>query len=137
MNTTRIIQSTERLYTLIKRAAISTNRDDHRDAILGEFEAMCAALGKTVTRFKPTDWQRVHLNLVDLHSAAVHADEFRSGSFAHFGSEASLLTSLHAFAAVLGFMLADAGPAPIHETILDDHAAMAAVEGHEIRSAAE
>jgi len=137
MNTARIIQSTERLYTLIKRAAISTNRDDHRDAILGEFEAMCATLGKTASRFKPTDWQRVHLNLVDLHSAAVHADEFRSGSFAHIGSEASLLTSLHAFAAVLGFVLADADPSPIHETYLDDHAAMAAVEGHEIRSAAE
>ena len=136
MNTQAIIRCTERLYTLVKRASVSTNRDDHREAIMARFSDLASDLGKLVTVMGRPDWQRVHLQLVDLHSAAVHADEARTGTFAHIGSETALLTSLHAFAATLGFTLSDAATA---DTTPEDEIARRYAEGHmqEARDAAE
>lgn len=137
LSTAPIISATEKLYTLVKRAQVSTHRDDHRDAIIETFKALCTDLGKLAVEFRRPDWMRAHIAIVDLHSAAISDEEARCGTFTLIGAELALVTSLHSLAANLGFLLEDAATAPVHA---DDDAARAAVEGvdgHEMREAAE
>lgn len=129
MNALTIIRTTERLYTLTKRAAVSDDRDTRRADIVARFRDMCTALGKIAMPKLSRDWMAVHEAVVHLHTEAVQADERRMATFAHAGSEAALVTSLHALAAVLGFTLADAA------TAAEDDAAQAAVEGEKLEAA--
>jgi predicted NAD-dependent protein-ADP-ribosyltransferase YbiA (DUF1768 family) len=132
MQTAPVIHACEKLYTLTKRAAVSDDRDARRAEVIARFEIMATVLGKIATRFRAPDWMRVHEAVVHCHTEAVQADERRQATFAHAGSEAALVTSMHALAAVLGFTLADAATAA--EDAANDDAAAAAVEN---RQAAE
>jgi hypothetical protein len=129
MNTARVIQSAERLYTLHKRASVSNDRDTRREELIAEFNNLATDLGKIATKFRAPLWKEIGMAVVDLHSVAVHADEGKVGPFVPLGGEMALITQLHSFAAILGFVLADAATAD------EDDAAMMAVEG--MRSAAE
>jgi hypothetical protein len=133
MNTIAIIHASEKLYTATKRAAVSDDRDARHIEIVERFRRLATTLGKVATQFRTPDWMSVHERVVHLHTEAVQADERRMATFSHAGSEAALVTSLHALAATLGFILhpvdADIGAAD-----LDDETAMAAVEN---RQAAE
>lgn len=132
MRTRLIIRATEKLYTLTKRAAVSERYQDHRERALVVFEDLATNLGKIATRIGAPDWLMVMEKVHFLHTEAVQAEERRSGTFTHIGSETALVTSLHALAAVLGYALADI------EAAADDDAALAAVEGGEpVREAAE
>src|SRR5690606_38562101 len=103
LNTATIITTSERMLTLAKRAIVSDDRDTRREEIIATFEGLATDLGKLACRrIHPTNWGGVVMAAYDLHSEAVNADERRSGTFAHLGSETALLTSLHAFSAVLG-----------------------------------
>lgn len=126
LDTDKIIRATERMWTLSKRAWLSSTRDDHRDAMIDAFKALCTDCGKLATKFKPADWMRVQIAVTDLHSAAVADEEARAGTFTQIGSELRLSVALHGLATNLGFTLE-----PI------DDAAQAEVEGHGMRSAAE
>lgn len=125
MNLPRIIHHTEKLDTLCIRLAYTFDRDTRCDEITAAFEAMATDIGKLATRFRPADWASVQTRISELRWAAVKADEARVAMFAHVGSEAALVTSLHGFAACLGYVLADAATAPAD---IEDDAAMAAVE---------
>ena len=133
MNTNAIIHASEKLYTVTKRAAVSDDRDARHIEIVERFKRLGTTLGKIAVPSDRPDWLKVHENVAMLHTAAVVADERRQATFTHAGSEAALVTSLHALAAVLGFTLADAGVAA--EDAVNDDAAMAAVEG--VKVAAE
>jgi hypothetical protein len=125
MNTRRIIRASERIMTLAKRAIVSDDQDTRRDQILSCFCNLASDLDKMVDVAGRPNWGGVVMASYDLHTAACNAEERRSGTFAHAGSEMALVGSLHAFAAVLGFTLSDAGTAP---TDTEDEAAQMAVE---------
>tara|TARA_R110000851_G_C13100092_1_gene568105 strand:+ start:6598 stop:7005 length:408 start_codon:yes stop_codon:yes gene_type:complete len=125
MNHTQIIAHAERLYTISKRVAVSDDAQARRDDLVVEFGSLATEIGKIAQRRWKPDWTRVQMAIVDLHSAAVYADERRSGTFVRLGDETVLVTSLAALAACLGFVLDDAATAPTDE---HDEAAMAAVE---------
>lgn len=136
MNTTAIIHACEKLYTVTKRAAVSDDADARRIEIVERFKRLATTLGKVASPFDRPNWMKVHEAVVHLHTEAVQADERRQATFAHAGSEAALVTSLHALAAVLGFTLADADAA-VSDDAYDD-AARSRVEGEQIvREAAE
>lgn len=126
MNAATIISASERMLTLAKRAIVSDDRDTLRNAILGVFGKMATDIGKMAVSTHPTNWGGVVMAAYDLHTEACNAEERRCGTFAHAPSEMALVGSLHAFAAVLGFELADAATAPADE--IEDDAAMAHVE---------
>jgi len=111
MNALTIIRTTERLYTITKRAAVSDDRDTRRAEIVARFKDMCTALGKIASPKLSRDWVAVHDAVVLLHTEAVQADERRQATFAHAGSEAALVTSLYALASALGFVVSDAATA--------------------------
>lgn len=129
MNTPAIIHASEKLYTVTKRAAVSDDRDARHIEIVERFKRLATTLGKVATQFRTPDWMAVHEAVVHLHTEAVQADERRQATFAHVGSEAALVTSLHSLAAALGFVLADAATAA--EDAANDDAAAAAVEHRE------
>lgn len=135
MNLSDIISATEAMLTLAKRAAVSDDIDARRAELLQRFDAMATDLGKIALRFKPTDWENVQLQVAihALHTEAIHADERRSGTFAHLGSETAVLTNLCRLAAVLGYTLEDAATAPVDEP--EDIAARIHAEGHQMEAA--
>lgn len=112
LDTTKIIRACEKMRTLTMRAAISADRDTHRDAILETFGQLATDLDKIATSFRPAEWG-IELAVGNLHSAAVYAEETSSETFAPIGGQAALVTSLHAFAATLGFVLSDADTADL------------------------
>lgn len=126
LDTARIISATERMWTLSKRAWLSSTRDDHREALIEAFDKLCTDLGKMTVECGKADWMRAQIAVTDLHSAAVADEEARAGTFTQIGSELRLSVALHGLATNLGFTLE-----PI------DDAAQAEVEGHGMRSAAE
>lgn len=125
MNTTAIITASERMLTLSKRAIVSDDRDTRRNAILGVFGKLATDMGKIAVSIGTPNWGGVVMAAYDLHTEACNADERRCGTFAHAPSEMALVGTLHGFAAVLGFTLADAATADIDH---DDEAAQEAVE---------
>lgn len=129
MNTTKIIHATEKLDTICIRLARPADQDARRAELIEAFKAMCTDIGKIATEFRRPDWHHLQVRMHDLRWAAAQADEARVATFAQVGTEAALVTSLHSFAAVLGFVLADAATAPVDG--FDDDAAMAAVEHRE------
>jgi hypothetical protein len=129
MNTTCIIRHTERLDTIAIRLAYTHDRDARRDELIDAFKAMCTDIGKLATQFRRADWNYIQTRVSELRWNAVKADEARVATFAQVGTEAALVTSLHAFAAVLGFTLADAATASDDTTNPDDETARDAVEG--------
>lgn len=137
LDTTKIIQACEGMWTASKRVQFSALRDDHRDAILSKFEALCTDLGKIATKTGRPDWLRVQIAVGELHSNAIADEEARSGTFTQIGAELRLVTSLHALAVNLGLWIEDAATAPACEAEPDDGLAMAAVEGIEVMRAAE
>lgn len=130
MNPAPLIRHTERLDTIAIRLAYTHDRDARRAELIDAFRAMCTDIGKLATPFGPADWGTVQARVSELRWNAIKADEARCATFAHVGSEMALLTSLHAFAAVLGFVLADAATAEL-ETITppEDEPARDFVEG--------
>lgn len=133
MNTLSIIRHTERLDTICIRLARPADQDQRRQDLVVAFERMATELGKIASPCGRPDWHRVQTAMHNLRWAAVHADEARVATFAQLGTEAALVGSLHAFAAVLGLTLADAATAATDE--LDDDLAMAAVEGGKLEAA--
>lgn len=129
MNTALIIRHTERLDTICIRLARPADQEQRRKDLVAAFEKMATELGKIVSPCGRPDWRHLQQTMHNLRWAAVQADEGRISTFAHVGAEMALLTSLRAFAAVLGFTLADAATAPADE--IEDDAAMAHVEHRE------
>lgn len=132
MNHAQLIRHTERLDTIAIRLAYTHDRDARRADLIEAFKVMCTDIGKLATRFRPAEWATMQTHMSELRWNAVKADEARSATFAHVGAEAALLTSLHAFAAVLGFVLADAATAAGEP---EDMEAMSAVEGGQLEAA--
>lgn len=134
MITETLIRHTEKLDTICYRLMRPADRDQRRTELVKAFEAMATDLGKLAIATDRPNWGAVHGAMMNLRIAAANADESRLDTFAHVGAEAALLTSLYAFASVLGFILDDAATAPAD---VDDDDAMAAVEGHDVLRAAE
>ncbi|MGV8950118.1 MAG: hypothetical protein ACOH2M_03370 [Cypionkella sp.] len=132
MNTAVIVKHTERLDTLCLRLIRPSDQDTRRKELIASFELMATDCGKIATRFRHPDWARIYTAMAALRMEAVCADESRSATFAHAGAEMALVTSLHGFAATLGFILEDAATAA---NDIEDDEAMAHVESH--REAAE
>ena len=130
MSQVSLIRHTERLDTIAIRLVYTHDRDTRRAELIDAFKVMCTDIGKLATQFRPPEWDAVQTRMSELHWNSVKADEARCASFAHVGAEMALLTSLHGFAAVLGFVLADAATAEI-ETITppEDEPARDFVEG--------
>ena len=135
LDTTKIIHACEKMWTDAKRANASALRDDHRDAVMATFAALCTDLGKLTVQFKQPDWMRVQYAIAELHTQAVSDEAARAGTFTQIGSELRLAQALVGLAINLGATLEDAATAPAHD--VDDAEAMAAIEGHDVLRAAE
>lgn len=135
LNTTKIIRATERMLTITLRMAVTDDMDGRRKELIAAFEAMATDLGKLASiEWRPaTNVAHIHDAVRRLHTEAVQADERRSGTFAHLGSETAVLTHLFALAAVLGFTLFDADAS---DTTPEDEIAQRHAEGH-MQEAAE
>lgn len=130
MNTTIIVAATERLETICHRLARPSDQARLRQELVAGFERLATDLGKLCEPCGRPEWQDVSEAMTKLRWDAVMADESRASTFSHLGTEAALIASLHAFAAVLGFTLADAATARP-----DDEDAMRAVEGTQMEAA--
>ncbi|WEJ60197.1 hypothetical protein [Devosia sp. FJ2-5-3] len=136
LDTALIVRHTEKLDTIAIRLARPADQDALRQQMIDGFKAMATDIGKMVTVYADPAWSMMQGKMHDLRWAAVQADESRAATFSHVGAEMALLTALIAFASGLGFTLEDAATAPIPAPV-DDNDAMCAVEGHDMKVAAE
>lgn len=134
LDTTKIIRATERMMTAVTRCAVTEERTERRQSVVNLFCMLATDLGKIASPLPRTFWEEhtAFYAVQKLHTEAVQADERRSGTFTHLGSETAVLTNLCALAAVLGFTLSDAATADIPE----DESARRYAEGH-MQEAAE
>ena len=128
MNTALILRATERLDTAVIGISYTDDRDADRAGIIELFLGLATDIGKIASPLPGgPDWLRIQRAMHELRWQAVQAHKARSRTFAHAGAEAALVVHLHAFAAVLGFTLADAATAIPDD--FDDETARDAIEG--------
>lgn len=136
LDANRIITATETIMTLAKRAMNHDEPDTRRKEITAKFEAMATDLGKMLSPVDRPNWGGALMAAYDLHTAACNALRESVGEFQQVGRVNQLSQQLIVTARVLGFEIEDAATAPIPAPV-DDTDAMCAVEGHDMKVAAE